>query len=448
MKAVVFCGPTISPLEVRLELDAVCLPPVSQGDVYRAALHRPMTIGIVDGYFRDVPSVWHKEILWAMTQGIAVFGSASIGALRAAELASFGMIGIGRIFEDYAYGSLEDDDEVAVVHAPAENEHRSLSEALVNIRYTLQSAESAAVISSTTRAALVEAAKSVPYYARSYQLLLGKAVQLQVPRTELEALRAWLPNGLVDQKREDARMMLRAMKTLLAKGEPPTATHFTFNHTVAWENMISEVVHLNPAEDENNIGPNLLVDELYLHRNEQDHCMTGALARHLALDYAARHSYTVSENDISDMVTQFRIAEGLTGEDAFARWLSVNHLSAAAFRKFITEEYLVRLVETRLRNRALACLVDHLRSIGEYSKLAARAVDKQEFLRTHGLEEPELDDVHLSLEGLVQWYASRLPIDSTTPARVLALVEKAPRRFIRAALREYIYERRSHYSAE
>ena len=46
-------------------------PPVGQGDVYRAATrYRPRAIGIVDGYFHQVPSVWHKEILWAMAEGI------------------------------------------------------------------------------------------------------------------------------------------------------------------------------------------------------------------------------------------------------------------------------------------------------------------------------------------------------------------------------------------
>ena len=54
-------------------------------------------------------------------------GAGSIGALRAAELEAFGMVGEGRIFEAYRSGVLEpydtpfeDDDEVAVVHAPAE----------------------------------------------------------------------------------------------------------------------------------------------------------------------------------------------------------------------------------------------------------------------------------------------------------------------------------------
>ncbi len=56
------------------------------------------TLLLIDGYFHQVPSVQHKEILYALHQGLAVFGCSSMGALRAAELADFGMVGIGRVF--------------------------------------------------------------------------------------------------------------------------------------------------------------------------------------------------------------------------------------------------------------------------------------------------------------------------------------------------------------
>jgi hypothetical protein len=96
----VFVGPTVPIPDARAVLDAVYLPPVQQGDVYRAVVHhRPRAVGIIDGYFQQVPSVWHKEILWAMAQGVHVFGSASMGALRAAELAPFGMRGVGEILK-------------------------------------------------------------------------------------------------------------------------------------------------------------------------------------------------------------------------------------------------------------------------------------------------------------------------------------------------------------
>ena len=52
-----------------------------------------------------------------------------MGALRAAELAPFGMIGIGTIFEAYRDGIYTDDDEVALLHRPAALGYSAMSEA-------------------------------------------------------------------------------------------------------------------------------------------------------------------------------------------------------------------------------------------------------------------------------------------------------------------------------
>src|SRR5262245_14942991 len=172
MSIVIFTGPTISAEDARRELDATYLPPVSQGDVYRAAVRKPLAIGIIDGYFDRVPAVWHKEILWAMSNGVHVFGAASMGALRAAELAEFGMVGIGTIFENFRDGLLEDDDEVAVVHAPQELGFLVCSDAMVNIRQTMQRACVERVISDATRKALVGIAKDLFYPERLFGQIL------------------------------------------------------------------------------------------------------------------------------------------------------------------------------------------------------------------------------------------------------------------------------------
>ncbi|KFA90035.1 TfuA-like protein [Archangium violaceum] len=231
----VFAGPTLSTGEGRAELDAVFLPPVAQGDVYRVAREHPEAIGIIDGYFERVPAVWHKEILWAMAEGIHVYGSASMGALRAAELTPFGMRGVGATYEAFLHGDLEDDDEVTVVHAPEEEGFRPLSEAMVNIRATLAGAERAEVLREATRMALERLAKGLHYPERSYPALLARGHQEGLPATELERLRAWLPHGRVNQKREDALAMLRTMREELAAHPGPKQVTYWFSRTDAWE---------------------------------------------------------------------------------------------------------------------------------------------------------------------------------------------------------------------
>ena len=138
MSVFVFLGPSLNIDSARAVWDAPhYLPPVRQGDIYHITRKKPLAIAVIDGYFQGVPAVWHKEILWAMARGIPVFGAASMGARRAAELAAFGMVGVGEVFSAYHSGELADDDEVAVVHGPSALGYRARTEAMVNIRATL-----------------------------------------------------------------------------------------------------------------------------------------------------------------------------------------------------------------------------------------------------------------------------------------------------------------------
>jgi hypothetical protein len=146
MKAFIFVGPSVPKEELALHCNAYYLPPVGLGDIAKILQEKPHVIGIIDGYFDSVPSIWHKEILLALSQGVHVVGGASMGALRAAELHAFGMEGIGEIFEWYRDGYIEADDEVAVIHSKAENDYMPFSEALVNIRKTFFCAKEDSVI--------------------------------------------------------------------------------------------------------------------------------------------------------------------------------------------------------------------------------------------------------------------------------------------------------------
>jgi hypothetical protein len=241
MTVYIFTGPTLSAEEGKQELDAIYLPPAAQGDVYLAAREQPIAIGIVDGYFERVPSVAHKEVLWAMAQGVHVFGCSSMGALRAAELAAFGMEGVGEIYQAFAGGLLKADDEVAVTHAAAEDGYRALSEAMVNIRATLAAAAAAGVISTATEAALETTARSLFYPDRCYPIILARAREAGVDTDELTALAAFLPAGRVDRKRADAVAMLRTMREWLSGAPEPKRVRYHFEHTDAWEHIRATV---------------------------------------------------------------------------------------------------------------------------------------------------------------------------------------------------------------
>lgn len=229
-RAVIFAGPSLPPAHRPVDPALEWRPPVRQGEVYDAALARPAIIGIVDGYFEVTPTVWHKEILWAMTHGIHVYGSASIGALRAAELHTFGMVGIGRVFEAYRDGVLCDDDEVAILHGPEELGYPAVTEAMVNIRATLDKAVAKGVLGPETAARLTEACGARFYKDRTWDALLRLAAD-EPSASALTDFSGWLRTGAVDQKRTDASEMLAAIQAHLAAGVTPLTVSFRFNDT-------------------------------------------------------------------------------------------------------------------------------------------------------------------------------------------------------------------------
>jgi hypothetical protein len=369
----VFVGPTLRSEEVAAVCDAVCLPPVAQGDIYRAAQRRPRAIGIIDGYFSGAPSVWHKEILWAISHGVPVFGSASMGALRAAELHSFGMRGVGRIFEAYRDGMLEDDDEVAVVHGPAEAGFVAVSEPMVNIRATLVSAESAGILSTTLRLSLEAIAKALFFAQRNWHAILDGASALGLPEPELAALHLWLPNGRIDQKRQDALAMLSAMCETPNKPELPSAD-FYFEWTHFWDEFVAR----NPGEPAEN---QLVIEELRLEgEGVYEQAKRRALLRLLAKHDTERRELVVSPEDKRATLARLRAAHQLFTRRALDTWLVANDLETDSFERLIEDEAQLETLARALDSSLEQALLDELRLSGHFERLAKRAAEKKDAL--------------------------------------------------------------------
>ena len=445
MNACVFVGPTLPPDDAAATLDAIYMPPVQQGDVYRVAMrHRPRAIGIVDGYFEHVPSVWHKEILWAMAEGIHVFGSASMGALRAAELAAFGMRGVGRIFQAYRSGVFEpyrdevfeDEDEVAVVHGPADAGYAVLSEAMVNIRTTLAAAESAGIIGADTRDGLVRIAKQLFYPERSWQRILDSGTR-GLPEGEIQELRGWLPGGRVNQKRDDALAMLAVMRDVLTADPTPARVTYVFQRSEMWQRAVADMA----AEEYNGsreVQHEALFDELRLAGTYAEARRAGVL-RWVGLRECARQGLAESPEGRRAAEREFRNRFAISGRRDIDRWLAENDLNDSGRAQLIADEVRLRQLDRALGPLAAAHLVSHLRATGQYAHYAARAQEKARVLgRTGGDSKMDAPTrLRLALWYFERRLGGRMPddLDEYAASRGFADTEA----FYRALWREYRY---------
>ncbi len=233
---ILFAGPSIAGMREEVSSELTVLPPCRQGDIYLAARDRPDAIAIVDGYFEGQPSVWHKEILWALSQGVHVLGASSMGALRAAELDVFGMVGLGKIYQWYRDGDIEDDDEVALIHAPEQIGFRPLSIAMVNVRATCRNGVECGAISPETVDIVISAAKTLFYQERTWgrlrKDLLDGAADCGGDQEQLKSAVDWLAENGVDQKEQDAREICEFLgaNDFSSRFEP----QFDFEETEFW----------------------------------------------------------------------------------------------------------------------------------------------------------------------------------------------------------------------
>jgi len=147
---------------------------------------------------------------------------------------TFGMVGVGRIFRAYRDGTLEDDDEVAVVHAPAELGFRPLSDAMVNIRETLRRARRHRIIGQAAHDALIGLGKRMFFKDRTFERILASTDSHL--RAEVTRLRRWLPTNAIDVKKADARALIRTLNGL--KGPTPRPRFVSSRH---WDALVSEL---------------------------------------------------------------------------------------------------------------------------------------------------------------------------------------------------------------
>lgn len=214
----VFVGPSCpEPVVRKHHPDVVLHGPVRHGDLFTGSLAAEDVVVIVDGIYHHRLALRHKEILDALARGITVLGAASIGALRAAELDSFGMIGVGRVYDWYRAGVFDGDDAVSVAHSET-GSPAGINVPLVNLYSAVLAACEAGVLR------LEEGQRLTARWEREYYPLRTLERALSLARDEGAALFAdWYGRQLAsdphvfDQKQADALEACALAEVLAAR---------------------------------------------------------------------------------------------------------------------------------------------------------------------------------------------------------------------------------------
>lgn len=211
LKPIVFLGPSLPVERAKSILDADYRGPAKKGDFLQLILRETEVVGLIDGFFlQDYPPTPIEVYNLVKKKGTVLYGSSSLGALRAVELSKYGMIGVGKIYNLFRRGILDSDDEVAVSFTDYSNYK---SEALIDIRYNLFLAEKKSVIDNQTKKRILKVSRDIYFPYRTYDDILDRCKQKFPSNLNfIEQFREHLKTDKKSLKAIDAILLLNTIK--------------------------------------------------------------------------------------------------------------------------------------------------------------------------------------------------------------------------------------------
>jgi len=453
MSVFVFLGPSLPLSEAQACLDAVYLPPISMGDLYTLVATRARPgdhVGIIDGLFEQVPAVWHKEILYALSRGIHVYGASSMGALRAAELHTFGMRGVGRIFEAFRDLVLESDDEVVVSHADAASGYRSLSTALVSIRFGLEEMVQSGAITPSLGEQLIAAVAGLPYSRRTWAAVIKAAAELGASADCIARIRDHA--GRPDAKAQDAAALLRLLREEAQRNHPPHVPNFTFQNTSFWSALTQSLAmrvetERHDAQFEDTFERNEMANFVRAGGEGREHWLEAALLDRLTVEYA--RNYAPDRKELREAELRIARRNGIRNAAAMRGWREEQGIADPEWQQILEIDARRHWLRRTMASQLDAFLIARLKAEGRYHALRAGRRAAREQISRCSIAKPSLEDFGLTPEMLQNWYVERFgPMSPDPAAHAQALNFANLREFIDALLECYLAEKGGSGSAQ
>lgn len=213
-RPIIFLGPSLSIEKAKKILEADYRKPAKKGDLFQLIFNETRIVGLIDGYFlQDYPPTPIEVYNLVKKKETKVYGSSSLGALRAVELSKYGMIGVGKIFNLFRNGILDSDDEVAVTFTDYSDYK---SEALIDIRYNLFLAQKMKVIDKEVKRIILRVSKQTYFPYRTYTDILDKCKQKYPDyRLQIEKFGEYIQSNRKSLKEDDAVLLLKRIKRMM-----------------------------------------------------------------------------------------------------------------------------------------------------------------------------------------------------------------------------------------
>lgn len=358
-RILVFLGPTL-PIRLAQELIvADFMPPAKQADIYSAVRNSPPSIIVlIDGEFNQALSVWHKEILFALAQGVRVIGASSMGALRAAELHSLGMTGVGKIFEDYRDGIIDADDEVALTYGPAEIGYPQTTIPLVNLRATVENAERSEVITLEEKYILMGVLKNIHFSVRTKHRIRQEMVNRGFSTADFEKI---IVNHFIDQKMLDAIVALETAKAISSVPKSLLNTpEFRKTHSLNVVDQQDRLTHDGFRRRE-------IAKFISLTQKDFSSTLGNALNRTLSILLGKMMSIEASAMEIDEQAKMFRSKFSIVDDLNFDSWLRLNDVNLEDFSRLMRENAICQKLYRWLLSTMGAC--EHTQSTLDFITL-------------------------------------------------------------------------------
>lgn len=211
-----FSGLSLSELEAKKIIPQIDFqPPIRRGDIEKCISDKVQVCVIVDGVFLQEPAITPSEIMEGIRSGMKIYGSSSMGALRASELKNYGMIGHGRVFEEICKTNYFRDDFLGQGFDSTNRE--TFSFPYLDIKYSCESLQEDGFLSASDLKIILETMEKIHFSKRCIPELYQVIKQQNASNSQLLEKIKDLPNRLVSTKKSDAKSLLNLVLNDLRK---------------------------------------------------------------------------------------------------------------------------------------------------------------------------------------------------------------------------------------